>query len=110
MADKERIEQAIMAQILVAFGQGAGTHRVSRAACLALIDRYEPLAGQPSVHDIWDEEGVQALERIRAIGRLAAQMTTTDGRTTISAEDTSKSTVSVERKSRTKICSDWPPS
>lgn len=66
----------IMGQIYVAFGQGAGM-RVSRKTCSELWDRY--YGKIDNALSKWDTDGVQALERIRALGRMMAAEATTQG-------------------------------
>ncbi|HXO19045.1 MAG TPA: hypothetical protein VOA87_03875, partial [Thermoanaerobaculia bacterium] len=62
----------VMAQIWVAFGQGTGTVRISQEATLALRELYYDAITDDIVQRIWATAAVQVLERIRAIGRLAA--------------------------------------
>jgi hypothetical protein len=76
-------KDGVMAQMLVAFGQGTGPVRVSRDACAAFHSRYygwidEALLGA------WATEAVQVLERVRAIGRRLAFEASLEGRTAIS--------------------------
>lgn len=112
MPDESSAEQreAIFRQILVAFGQGTGPMRVSRAATAKLHERYhgwvdERVAGQ------WDDAGSHILERMRAIGRMAASSAASAGRTVITDKDVEPAMHAVERQSsggtaaaRTDLC------
>ncbi|HVT16220.1 MAG TPA: hypothetical protein VHQ90_08595 [Thermoanaerobaculia bacterium] len=92
-----------MSQLLVALGQGTGPIRVSQAACLALRDRYLRHITAELVLS-WGSDGVQVLERIRAIGRLLASNASTAGRTAIAGEDVIPAAQVVERESDTDWC------
>lgn len=94
----------ILAQILIAFGQGAGPVRVSREACGALIQHYEPLIDD-AVEKDWQDQAVQALERVRTTGRLAVQTMTREARTAINKDDVEVAYTQVEKVSATSICS-----
>jgi histone H3/H4 len=75
----------LLGQALVAFGQGTGAVRVHRETITAIRTRYEPLVKKAMEH--WKEDAPQALERIRATGRVAALLATQAGRMAITAED-----------------------
>jgi hypothetical protein len=75
---------AILGQMLVAFGQGTGTVRLSQGACMAFRDRYWPWI-DGGIVVLWDTAAVQVLERVRAIGRLLAVRAGIEGRTAIAA-------------------------
>lgn len=96
-------EEGIMAQVLVALGQGTGPIRVSQGASLALRDRYLRLI-TPEVVSSWGNDAVQVLERIRAIGRLLASNASAGGRTAIAGEDVIPAARLVERESDTPLC------
>jgi hypothetical protein len=85
--DTSYTQEGIMAQIWVAFGQGTGTTRVSQKAVMALHGRYFAHIAKTGIAAAWGDEAVQVLERIRAIGRLAALTTSQRGATTILEED-----------------------
>jgi hypothetical protein len=95
--------EGIMSQVHLAFGQGTGTVRVSLDACRALADRYAPRIDS-NVVGRWETEAVQVLERIRAIGRLAADRTALEGRIEISAADVTEAARRVEMSSMTPQC------
>lgn len=101
--DKTNGKRKILAQVLVAFGQGTGPVRVSREACAALVAHYEPMI-EPAIEISWEIDGVQALERIRATGRSAVYKMVRDGRTSISVDDVCESYEQVEKVSSTSIC------
>lgn len=92
----------ILAQFFVAFGEGAGPVRVPRGTVKALGDRYRTKVAEWA--NDWDTEGVQFLERVRAIGRLAALRATMKGQTTILPADFLYAARSVESTSSTPHC------
>jgi hypothetical protein len=96
-------KDGIMAQCWVAFGQGSGSLRVSQEAAIALQSQYYG-AITNDLLDKWDGEAVQILERMRAIGRLAAHLAAGRGDTRISAVDVAEATASVQRTSDTERC------
>jgi hypothetical protein len=102
MANGMYTQEGIMAQIYVAFGQGTGAVRVSQGAALELYNLY--FAAIPPAIESWGTEAAQVLERIRAIGRLAAIQMTLSGETAISAEGVQSAAVIVQLKSDTDFC------
>jgi hypothetical protein len=99
-------QDIVLAQLYEALGQGTGCLRVSRKAGTALGGRYLPLVTE-EVAARWEALAPQVLERIRTIGRLAAQMTAAQGATSIAPEVVRQAAVLVEERSDTPIC---PPS
>jgi len=97
-----------MAQILVAFGQGAGAIRVSQEAALELRRWYYGAITQDVIDGQWETEAVQVLERIRAIGSLAALKATSTGSTAISTEEVYASAKAVQETSSTPLCPPVP--
>jgi hypothetical protein len=93
----------VMNQVFVAFGQGTGPMRVAHGACRDLRERYTPRVDE-AVLARWEDEAVQVLERIRAIGRTAAAEAALAGRTAISAADLRAAALRVEEVSGTPIC------
>ncbi|HKH45917.1 MAG TPA: hypothetical protein VKM72_14745 [Thermoanaerobaculia bacterium] len=93
----------VMNQVFVAFGQGTGPMRVAQGACRDLRERYTPRIDE-AVLARWEDEAVQVLERIRAIGRTAAAEAALAGRTAISAQELRTATLRVEAESGTPIC------
>lgn len=84
-------EEGIMAQIWIAFGQGAGAIRVSQEAALELR-RWCFDAVTPRVTDEeWETQAVQVLDRFRAIGSLAASKAASAGAPAITPREVSES-------------------
>jgi hypothetical protein len=102
--DTSYTQEGIMAQIWVAFGQGAGMTRASQKAVLALRGRYFDHIASSGIMEVWGEHGVQVLERLRAIGRVAAHKALLRGDTTISETDVTEAMSSVEHDSDTSWC------
>jgi hypothetical protein len=98
----------IMAQVLVAFGQGTGAMRVQHDAALALRDLYSKSV-TPAVLEAWPTLSAQALERVRAVGRLAAAKAAGRGDTAINAGDVTSSASTVHMVSQTDLCPPGPP-
>ena len=69
-------QEGIMAQIWIAFGQGAGAIRVSHDAALELYQWYYDKITPYIIHERWQTDAVQVLDRMRAIGRHAAFLAT----------------------------------
>jgi hypothetical protein len=101
-------KEGIMAQVCVAFGQGTGEIRVSQEACVALYDRYSAMITD-QVLAAWEKEAVQALERIRVLGRMVAAETRLAGNSVVSAEQVMADAPKVEANSSTEICGPPPP-
>lgn len=100
-------KEVVLGQIYQAFGQGTGAVRVSRRAVHALGERYQGTI-DAAVVSRWDELAPQILERMRAIGRLAAQLTGALGETAIGGEATVQAAIMVEKVSRTDFCPPTP--
>lgn len=95
--------EGILAQVCVAFGQGTGEMRVSQEACMALYDRYSKMITD-DVLASWGTDAVQALERIRALGRMVAIQTSLAGSTVVSADQVTAAAPQIELQSDTQIC------
>lgn len=95
-----------LGQMYVAFGHGAGSMRVSREAVRALSSRYRGILDREAEKH-WEQEAVEVLERIRAVGRLAAQKAVARGDTIVQADDFTSAARTVEAASGTEYC---PPS
>lgn len=102
--DPTYTQAGIMAQIWVAFGQGTGATRVSQEAAMALHNRYYNRIVEVNAPSSWAAEAVQVLERIRAIGRLAAYNALQRGDTAISSTDVDSASSTVELQSETELC------
>jgi len=102
-------QEGIMSQILVAFGQGTGTIRVSQDAALELRRWYFDAITPTIIDTQWETQAVQLLERARAIGSLAALKATGTGATAISPQDVYDSASTVQVASMTDLCPPPPP-
>jgi hypothetical protein len=98
----------IMAQVWIAFGQGTGAVRVSQAAALELHRWYYDAITDEVVKN-WGTWALQVLDRIRAIGSLAALKAIQQGSPTISAMMVFEAAVRVQIESDTPICPAVPP-
>ena len=102
-------KDGIMAQIYVAFGQGAGAIRVTQEAAMEL-HRWYYNAITPQIVDVeWAIWALQILDRIRAIGSLAAVKATTSGSVSITPGHVYDSAVQVQETSETDFCPPPPP-
>ena len=101
-------QEGIMAQIWIAFGQGAGAIRVSQEAALELRRWYYEAITPQVVDQRWETDAVHILERIRAIGSLAAQKATSTGATVISPAEVYESASAVQATSLTDLCPPLP--
>jgi hypothetical protein len=102
-------QEGIMAQIWIAFGQGAGAIRVSQDAALELRRWYFDAITPQIINTEWATQGVQVLDRIRAIGSLAATKAVLAGATAISIGDVYDSAETVQLTSDTELCPPPPP-
>jgi len=102
-------QEGIMAQIWIAFGQGAGAIRVSHDAALELQRWYYGAITTEVVDKRWKTDAVQVLDRIRAIGRLAALKAAHAGSTVIKPQDVYESASMVQDVSLTPLCPPEPP-
>jgi hypothetical protein len=102
-------QEGIMSQILVAFGQGTGTIRVSQDAALELRRWYYDAITPTIIDTQWETQAVQLLERARAIGSLAALKATGTGNTAISPQNVYDSASTVQVASMTDLCPPPPP-
>jgi hypothetical protein len=102
-------QEGIMAQIWIAFGQGAGAIRVSQEAALELRRWYYDAITPQVVDQRWETDAVHVLERIRAIGSLAAQKATSTGATVITQTEVYESASAVQAVSLTDLCPPFPP-
>lgn len=98
----------LLGQAFVAFGQGTGGIRVRRETITAIRMRYGPLVDEAMKH--WEEDAPQALERVRATGRVASLLATQEGRLAITAQDFRDAAdlvarrEALERGAPTRIC------
>src|SRR5436305_7067989 len=101
-------QEGIMAQLWIAFGQGAGAIRVSHDAALELYRWYYEAITPEIVHERWKTDAVQVLDRMRAIGRLAALKAASAGSTVITPRDIYESASMVQAQSLTPLCPPAP--
>jgi hypothetical protein len=101
-------QDGIMAQILIAFGQGTGAIRVSQEAALELHRWYFNAITPEIIDEEWETQAVQVLDRIRAIGSLAALKATTLGATAITPNEVYESAAAVQEASQTDLCPPAP--
>lgn len=97
-------QEGIMSQILVAFGQGTGAIGVSQDAALELRRWYFDAITPQIVNTDWAIKGVQVLNRIRAIGALAALKAVLAGAVAVSQLDVYDSALTVQLTSDTELC------
>lgn len=102
-------QEGIMAQIWIAFGQGAGPIRVSQEAAMELHRWYFNAITPEVVGELWETDALQVLDRIRAIGSLAALKATFMGATAITPRNVYDSASQVQDTSSTLLCPDKPP-
>ena len=95
--------EGIMAQVWIAFGQGTDYLRVSQEAALVLHTLYDKAIGDDLIEK-WGDESVQILERMRAIGRLSAQLAVTAGNTKIIPKYVLEAAAQVQIESDTERC------
>jgi hypothetical protein len=101
-------QEGIMAQILVAFGQGTSATRVSQDAAVSLRTIYFDAITPIVVSVRWATDAVQALERVRAVGKLAAFLALQRGDTVVSVADVQSAAATVRVTSDTDLCPPRP--
>lgn len=94
----------VVQQSLVAFGQGTSCIRVNAEAAQYVVDLMQATIERFRTHEKWGTEAVQVLERLRAIGRLAALYATENGSTVITGENVSKAASLVQLTSKSPQC------
>lgn len=102
-------QEGIMAQIWIAFGQGSGAIRVSQEAALELRRWYHDAITAQIIDLEWATQAIQVLDRIRAIGALAALKATLSASTVITPQNVYDSAAEVQLTSDTDLCPP-PPS
>ena len=100
-------KDGIMAQVWVAFGQGTGAIRVSQEAALELHRWYYDAITEDVINN-WESWSVQLLDRIRAIGSLAALSAIQAGSITVSAMQVWEAAQQVQTTSLTPQCPPVP--
>ena len=104
MSDQTYTQQDVIHQCLVAFGQGTNFMRVSSRACREFVRLMQISESQHAMHRTWGTDAVQLLERVRAIGRLAAALAVDQGTTVIEAEVVQRGFRKVRLVSKTGWC------
>ncbi len=102
-------KEGVMAQISIAFGQGAGAIRISQDAALELRRWYLDAIDDNILNNVWEGQAVNVLERIRAIGALAERKARDRGDTKILPDDVSSAALKVQETSDTDFCPPPPP-
>jgi hypothetical protein len=105
MTEADQVEE-MLGQVLVVFGQGTGVIRIPRTTVAAIRDRY--LAMKDRALLVWEKEAAEALDRVRIVGRLAAQNAVARGSNEVSVDDFVAAARTVEPESRTIICNEIP--
>lgn len=100
-------KDGIMAQVWIAFGQGTGAIRVSQNAAMELHRWYYDAITEEVVAN-WGAWSLQVLDRIRAIGSLAALKAIQNGSPTVTAMMVHEAAVIVQQRSDTPICPEIP--
>ncbi|HEX3131448.1 MAG TPA: hypothetical protein VH394_29190 [Thermoanaerobaculia bacterium] len=100
-------KEGIMAQLLVAFGQGTDALHVSQDAALELRRWYYD-AITDEIVEKWDFWAADVLLRMRAIGSLAALKAVQTGSIKITARMVYEAALIVQKTSETPICPDPP--
>lgn len=100
-------KDGIMAQLWVAFGQGAGAIRVSQGAALELHRWYYNAITEDVIAN-WGTWSLQVLDRMRAIGSLAALKAIQQGSPTVNVMMVYESAMTVQAMSDTPICPTVP--
>ena len=95
-SDRNEERENILGQFIYAFGQGAGSIRVSRGAIAALRRRYA--APVQSSMSSWDTTAAYVLPLLGQVGRLAALLATQAGRPFIAEADFTLARRQVEHK------------
>ncbi|MBP6771923.1 MAG: hypothetical protein KA154_02930 [Gemmatimonadaceae bacterium] len=86
--------EEILGQFYFALGQGAGAMRIQRSAIAALRARYaDPIAQNV---DRWKAGAPNVLAFVTQVGRLAAQLATSAGRTFIAEADFTEARTIIE--------------
>ncbi|MRR13089.1 hypothetical protein EG835_11670 [bacterium] len=105
MTEADQVEE-MLGQVLVVFGQGTGVIRIPRKTVAAIRSRY--VAMKDRALPVWDTQAAEALDRVRIVGRLAAQNAVARGANEVSAEDFAVAADIVEPRSGTLICNQGP--
>ena len=99
-------EEGMIAQALIAFGQGMGAVRISHDTAVLVRALYSKLlaAKKEEIFADWEKDGVHALERVRAAGRAAANKLSLRAGTMVSSEDVEQAVREASVESSTGWC------
>lgn len=96
----------VINQSMVAFGQGTDYLRVNHRACRRLAALMTDTNNRHRLNEVWQDQAVQILERVRMIGRVAAAFATEEARTFINEDDVQRATLKVSLASKSGTCPD----
>ena len=96
----------VINQSMVAFGQGTDYLRVNHRACRRLATFMTNTNDRHRLTEVWQDQAVQVLERVRMIGRVAAAFATEEARTFINEDDVQRATLKVSLASKSGTCPD----
>ena len=94
----------VINQSMVAFGQGTDYLRVNHRACRRLAAFMTETNDRHRLTEVWQDQAVQILERVRMIGRVAAAFATEEARTFINEDDVQRAIVKVGLASKSEFC------
>src|SRR5688500_18892022 len=119
-----RNAEDLLGQMLFALGAGAAGVHIRRAAIAVMRDRDQPpayaMVRKPDWEDTWKKQSIYLLDYFAVMGRVAAELATAAGRTTIEADEFERARRRVEGNYsgggtavprfgiRGDICPDWP--
>lgn len=94
--------ETVVAQLYIAFGQGAGSLYVSPEAIAAGRRQYEQLVAKNL--EKWPQASLKALEYARAIGRVAAHLAVSEGWNTIQGDHYTSAAEMVRKNCHVEFC------
>lgn len=97
-------EELILGQMLVAFGAGVGFMRVHQDTVAAFRRTHLGIVRNIVSHHAWDADAVDVLEKVRAVGRLAASLAVERGDVGVTEGDLNDAFASVTRFAPTRWC------
>jgi hypothetical protein len=96
-------EEGMMAQIWIAFGQGAGAIKVSPEAALELRRWYFDAVTPHITNEVWEFYAAYVLDRMRAIGQLAASKAASIGASAITPREVNESVSALLERQGTNL-------
>lgn len=103
MADTVYTKDGVLAQMLIATGQGMGPVRVAQAAATKLAGLYRERISEELLAE-WQDLGTHVLEKNRAVGRRIATELGGSGDTTVSLELAERCCREVAGRTRSRVC------